>query len=193
MLDVIIKLIVLFFVIFDPPASFMVFFTATKKLNRAEKNRIAFLAISIAALLSAMFLIFGQNLLTVLNTNINDFRVAGGIILGILGIKMALGQPLAKINDIKGDIGMGVASVIGTPLLTGPAAISAIIVSVSDYGIISTGAAVGVVLVFSAILLYSSHYISRYFGKTSIQVMSTILGLITLAWGVGFIKMGLGI
>ncbi|MBU3904868.1 MAG: hypothetical protein KJ906_01825 [Nanoarchaeota archaeon] len=192
MFENIIQLIVLFFVIFDPFASFMVFFTATKKMKFKQRFNTAMLAVLIAGVLSLMFLLFGEGVLMLFNTSIDNFRIAGGIILGILGIKMTLGHSLVNIEQNNGNYGKALASVIGTPLLTGPAAISAIIISSSEYGIIQTGFSISVVLIFTLLLLCGSGVVSRYIGKTTSQVISTILGLVTLAWAVDFIRIGLG-
>lgn len=188
-----IKLIILFFVIFDPPASFVVFSTATSKMKEDKKRRIAFYAIMVAASVSAVFLLLGQNALIWFNTNLSDFKVAGGIVLLILGIKMTLGHSLANLEKSKDDSGKAVASIIGTPLLTGPAAISAIIMSVADYGLLVTSIAISIVLFTALIIFYSSSFFNKVMGKTGTQVLSTIMGLITLAWGINFIRIGLGI
>jgi len=188
-----IQLIVLFFVIFDPLASFAVFYVATKNVKVAEKRIIALYAILIASLLSFSVLFFGEQLLSLFTTNLNDFRVAGGLILGILGIKMTLGHPLTNLDNFKNNTSKGIAAIIGTPLLTGPAAITAIIIAVHDYGRMLTGLAVLIVLVATGFLLLLSSRFDKLGGKTAIQVISTMLGLITIAWGVKFIRMGLGI
>ena len=185
------QLIVLFTVIFDPPMSFAVFSVATKQLSTEEKKSVANLAIMVAAFLSISVLFFGNYLLALFSTSLQDFRVAGGICLGLLGIKMIFGYPLAKVDQ--GSTGKAIAAIIATPLLTGPAAITAIIVNTKDYGIVPTGLAVIIVLGATAVLFYQADRINRHLPTTAIQVTSTILGLITLAWAVKFIRTGLGI
>ncbi|MBI5388758.1 MarC family protein [Candidatus Woesearchaeota archaeon] len=193
MLESLIPLIVLFTVIFDPPASLAVFFVATEKMKDAEKKRIAGLAILVAAALSFGVLLLGQQLLDLFSTTLADFRVAGGLVLILLGIKMVTGGPLANVQKFKNNTGAGIAAVIGTPLLTGPAAITAILVSINDYGRALTALAVLVVLIVTGLLLYFSSSVHKYFGRTAIQITTTVLGLITIAWGVKMIRIGLGI
>lgn len=191
MFETLIQLILLFTVIFDPLASLIVFFTASEGMKPKERRNTAILSIFVASGISLLVLLLGENLLSLFNTNIDEFRIAGGIILGILGIKMALGIPLTKIEEFKNNSGRAIAAIIGTPLLTGPAAITAIIISVHDYGIVLTGLATGIVLGLTAFVFYQAEKVRNLFGKTSIQVVSTILGLITLAWGVKFIILGI--
>jgi multiple antibiotic resistance protein len=118
-------------------------------------------------------------------------RVAGGVILGILGIKMALGHSLTDTEKIRGN-SKALASIIASPLMTGPAAITTIIITAHDYGMLLTGIPMSVVLLLSLAILYASSWVVKRIGETSIQVMSTMMGLITIAWAVMFIKTGLG-
>lgn len=187
------QLVVLFFVIFDPFMSFAVFSALTLHLSRRERRRAALLGVLVAAAISYAVLVFGQNLLTLLNTKIDDLKVGGGIILGLLGIKMALGQPISEGGEQNDRSARAIAAIIGSPLLTGPAAITAIIITAHDYGKAPTAVAIGIVLAFTALLLAQATVVNRIVGKTPIQVMSTILGLITVSWAVSFIRQGLGL
>jgi small neutral amino acid transporter SnatA (MarC family) len=85
-----------------------------------------------------------------------------------------------------------VAAIIATPLLTGPAAITAIIAAVHDYNIYVTAAAITIVLLITAAMFSLPTKVINRIGKTPIQFASVIMGMITLAWGVRFIKDGLG-
>jgi multiple antibiotic resistance protein len=139
-LEAIIQLIILFFVIFDPFVSLAVFVIATQKISKEERNKTATLAVAVAFVLSFLVLFFGQNVLSWLSTTLDDFRVAGGIILALLGIKMATGHSLVESGKLEQGSARAVAAIIGTPLLTGPAAITTIIIATNDYGRMITGA-----------------------------------------------------
>ncbi len=191
MFESVLQLAILFFVIFDPPLSFTVFYANTTKYSLHEKYRIAFYALLVAAMLSLLVLVFGEKLLQAFSIRPQDFRVAGGIILAILGVKMVLGQEIVPQKE-KADSSRAIAAIIGTPLLTGPAAITAIILSVHDFGLIETGTAIGIVLLFTALLFAIASSMKTLKGKTAIQVLSTLMGLVTLAWGINYIRIGLG-
>ncbi len=193
MFEELLQLIVLFFVIFDPLASLVVFIVATARMSKFEKRKVATLAVAVAGGISLMVLIFGNTLLKIFDTSIPDLRVAGGIILGLLGIKMVWGQSFADTDGMKTDSSLAVASLIGTPMLTGPATITTILISLNDFGRFQTGIAVLIVLVITAIIFYNAVRIEKAVGKTPIRITSTILGLITVAWGVKYIRVGLGI
>jgi multiple antibiotic resistance protein len=188
-----IQLIVLFFVIFDPFLSGMVFLSATKNMNNRDRIKVGIYATAVAMFVSALFLFFGNSFLSLFSTNLNDIRVAGGILLGILGVEMSLGLSVGKDDSKSGDSSkMAIASLIGTPLLTGPAAITTIIITTNDYGMLNTGLAVFLVLLFAGLLFVTLSKLKNKINPTPIRVLSTILGLITLAWGINFIRIGLG-
>ncbi len=187
------QLIILFFVIFDPLLSFVVFFGATAGMSPLEKRRTAMLAVIVALAISLVCLIFGAGILKLFNTNINDFKIAGGIILGVLGVQMSLGQVGSERVMGTQRSAKAIASIIATPLLTGPAAITAIIITVHDYGRILTAIAILVVLIITLIIFLQAPHITRFTGETAMQVASTLMGLITLSWGIMFVKQGLGI
>lgn len=193
MFENIVHLTILFFVIFDPMASVVVFTVATRSMSESERKRTALLAAIVAALISYIVLLFSKTLLDLFGITIGHFKVAGGVILLVLGVEMSLGYPLTNPEATKESSTAAIASIIATPLLTGPAAITAIIVSASDYGPIDTGLAVTIVLILSLFILLAAARIRKSLGKIPIQVMSTVLGLITLAWGVKFILDGLGV
>ena len=160
-------------------------------MQEKERKKTATIAVAVAAMISLLVLLLGQGFLELFNMNIKEFQVAGGIVLGVLGLKMVLGQSLVDVERVKGDSTWAIASIIGTPLLTGPAAIMTIIVSVSNYGRIVTGLAIAIVLLGTALLFYNTKRANRLLGRTAIQVISTILGLITLAWGVKYVLQGI--
>jgi multiple antibiotic resistance protein len=186
------QLVVLFFVIIDPLTSFSVFFVLTKDKTDAERMRAATLALVVAATLAFIVLLLGTLLLSVFSTTIEDLRVAGGIILLILGIQMALGMsfPGGEVAGNHRSV-QAIASIIATPFLSGPATITAIIISESDFGLPATGIAVTIVLAFTTVLFLLGTRLNRFIPKTPVQIMATVLGIITIAWGVNYIRTGI--
>jgi multiple antibiotic resistance protein len=195
MVPELLSLFVLFFVILDPLQSFAFFFVRTNGLTKKERISIAMLATGIAIVILYAFLFFGKGVLDLFNTNIDSFRIAGGILLALLGITMC-GYLKGHDDENKAnpkDAHTSIATVIATPLLSGPAAITATIISVVDHGRVLTGIAIGLVLLLTFGLLLLSVVFNKILNKSkvAIKVLTTILGLITLAWGIDFILTGL--
>jgi multiple antibiotic resistance protein len=190
-LEQLVQLVILFTVIIDPLSSFAVFTTSTAAMTAAEKKKTALYAVLAAAAMSYAILFIGAPLLSLFSVSISDFKIAGGIILAIFGVQMTLGQSLGgKIKE--GASVPATAAIIATPLLTGPAAITAIIAAVNDSGMLVTGLAVTIVMGITAVMFSLPTSVVNRIGKTPIQFISVIMGMITLAWGIRFIKDGLG-
>ena len=192
MLESLVQLVILFTVIIDPLSSFAVFTASTAAMTAAEKKRTALYAVLAAAAMSYAILLVGEPLLHLFSVSISDFKIAGGIILAIFGVQMTLGQSMSGNGIKQGSSVPAVAAIIATPLLTGPAAITAIIGAVNDQGMLVTGLAITVVMAITAVMFALPTSVVNKIGKTPIQFMSVIMGMITLAWGIRFIKDGLG-
>ena len=191
MANSILQLIILFIVIFDPLVSLTVFFVATEDSTIEEKHLIAVYSVLVAGIISLFFLIFGQSMLYLFSTDIEYFRIAGGIILTILGINMVRGTSFIDEKKIQKSSGTAISSIIGSPILAGPAAITTIIISRYDNGLLVTGLSLVIVLLVTGLILYFGAVIRKYLSLAVIQVLSSILGLITVSWGVKFILVGL--
>lgn len=184
----VIQLVVLFLVIFDPLASLSVFVSSTHHKTILEQRKIAILSVVIAAIVSFVVLLLGETLLQLFSTTIDDFKIAGGIILIILGINMVMGKSIVPDESIKESSGSALAAIIGSPVLAGPATITTIIISTHEYGRLITGVAIAIVLVFTGFIFWFGPTIHKKLGQSFEQVMSAILGLVTIAWGVKFIR-----
>lgn len=195
MMSPFVELFVLFLGIIDPLLSLGMFVSLTFDFSESERRKTALLAIGVATIPLLAFIFFGEIVLSVLSVELRNFQVAGGILLGMLGIKMALGQAIAQEDRVNKGVrsGMAVATLIGTPLLAGPAAITTAIISSAQYGPWITAIAVLTVLLVSFIMLLLSRRILSVVGKTALEMSSTMLGLVTVAWGVQFVRAGLGI
>jgi len=192
MLEALVQLVILFTVIIDPLSSFAVFTSSTASMTAEEKKRTARYAVLAAAIMSYAVLLVGEPLLRLFSVSISDFKIAGGIILAIFGVQMTLGQSMGQTGVKQGTSVPAVAAIIATPLLTGPAAITAIIGAVHDQGMLVTAIAVTIVMAITAVMFSLPTRVINKIGKTPIQFASVIMGMITLAWGIRFIKDGLG-
>ena len=182
-----IEAFVLLLGIIDPLASLAAFLSLTKNMDDKEKHRIALKAVFVAALVFYLFVIGGQSILTILGVNIEAFRAAGGIILILLGIQMGLGISFPKEKEEISEV----AVVIGTPFITGPATITTTIILSSEIGAPVTAIAGGIALLITLAVLMFSTYLTKIVGRSGLQIMSTMMGIITMAWGIQFLLSGL--
>ncbi len=177
------------FVIIDPFASLPLFLILTGKMNKEEVGHSAKDAILIAGALAVIFLVAGTPLLSLMRIDISSFKIAGGIVLGLLGIETVLGLELAH-NGKRAKTAL--TTLIATPLLTGPGLMSTLIIMAGEQGILIPLAATLVALFLSWAVLVNADGIRRKLGAQAILVLAKVLGLFLLAIGISFITAGLG-
>ncbi len=186
-----VQALVLLLVIMDPLVSMTAFFSMTKHMGERDKSAIAKKAVLVAATPLVIFILGGNLMLEILHVDIETFKAAGGLILVLLGIQLSMGMTFKrKAEDDPHEQG-AIAAIIGTPLITGPATISAAIILTDEMGMGITAAAGAVALLIAWIALTIGSRYLKHLGVTGARVLSTMLGLITIAWGMAFLKEGL--
>ncbi len=177
------------FVIMDPFASSPYFLALTQKMTRKEAVAAANKAILIAGVIAVIFLFVGPLLLNYLGVILADFRVAGGIVLGLLGLEMILGFSFTPPNDAHN--WNAVAVLIATPLLTGPGLLSSLLILSEEHGYLVPLIATVIALFLSWILLRESERVREVVGHRPIEVVSKVFGLLLLTLAVNYVRIGL--
>ena len=163
------------FVIMNPFASIPIFL----KVAGEHKSKAATQAILVAGCVLFAFLFFGQVLLNIFHITLNSLRVAGGLILGILGVRLVLGL---RIIEKEGEGASSPAlTLIGTPMLTGPGVITMTMILTQECGYVVTSCAAVGSLVLSWLVLRASGFMSKVMGKNAIDITSRVMGLLVTA------------
>ena len=173
--------------IMDPLISLGAFLALTKDMKSEERDKIAIKAVIVAAVVFFIFAIGGGPVLSILGVQMESFKAAGGITLILLGIQMSLGISFPKEKEDVSEI----AVVIGTPLITGPATIATAIILGESYGVITTVVAGSAALLVTLLALIFSKDLDKIIGRSGIRIMSTMMGIITMAWGLQFLLIGI--
>lgn len=188
MIDQFIYAFVTLFVILDPFASIPAFLALTRKVSDEERRRIAHKAVFLAAILAYVFLFTGQSILSALGVTLSSFKIAGGIVLGLMGLETVLG---ISVHGDKKEDSDSIAVLIATPLLTGPGVITTTILLSQQVGQLVTAAAAFLALAFAFIILHFAPLLRKVLGEKVINVFSKIMGMMLLALAVEFIRTGL--
>jgi len=174
-------------IIIDPFVSAVFFLSQFKHSTKEERNKAIWTAILVAAALLFLFLFTGLFILNVLNISFNGFKIGGGIILLIMGVTTVLGIEFGGHRDHVSST----AILIGTPLLSGPGALTTIIILSKDYGLWIPAIAAALVLTLSFFILQFADWIEKILGKEIIEIFSKVLGLLLAALAVDFIYSGI--
>ncbi|MBU0628399.1 MAG: MarC family protein [Nanoarchaeota archaeon] len=175
------------FVIMDALGNIPIFYGLNKSFSEQEKKKNIALAVLIAGIVLVIFLFLGNHLLNFFGIRISSFKIAGGIILLILGIEITLGIKFKKDKSETKDLAV---VPMGTPLLTGPGVITTVLILVGNYGYWIPLLAGIANLILAFILLRLSGPFLKIFGKQGAEVFSRIMGLIIVAIAVEFVRQG---
>ena len=144
------------------------------KIIESEKASIISLIIMIT------FLFLGELILNLLGVGINEFAVAGSIIVLFIAFEMILGVRLFKDQNPK------TASIIpiAFPLIAGPGTLTTLISIRSEYDKINIILAIIVNMILVYFVLKFSYKIERFLGEQGINILRKVFGIILLAIGI---------
>lgn len=181
------------------------FLQLTEKLPRREQLKITTTASFASLCVMLVALLFGGELLKFLNVSLDSFRVAGGMVLVLLGMDMihARSKPEDELTS-PNNHSYNYSSVISTaiipiaiPLTTGAGTFSTIIIFQAAIGnnaylYWQLVAAIVVQAIINYIVFRYSTHLLHLLGKVGMSVLTRLVGLVTLTLGVQFVTVGLG-
>lgn len=180
-----------FFAIFgvmDPVGNVPMFLTLTGKMDEKTRQSLALRAIMRAGVILVVFVFFGNFLLNAFHISIESFRIAGGIILTLLGLQILFGISLEKSGDPEAEDNDISVVPLATPLIAGPGMITSAVILAKEYGYLLTLAGIFANLALSLLLFKYAYFILRVLGRKGTLVFAKVMGLILVAIGVEFIR-----
>jgi multiple antibiotic resistance protein len=185
------------------PIGCVPFFIAfTQHFSRAQRLRTINVSSFSAFVVIAVSAIAGLKIIEFFGISIASFQVGGGTLLLISSLQMLNAQPAeAKPADLdegnqKADAGASIAIVpLTIPLLTGPATISTMVIYAEKTRHVWEQAVLvgyGIVIGLATYITFSaSSRIAKALGRTGINVMTRLMGLILAAMAVELLADGL--
>ena len=153
--------------------------------------------ISRLAVLTFLFILlaacwWGQALLDLFAITLDSFRVAGGLILLPIGLRLIEGMEVSNPDVVNDEGSLGVVP-IGMPLLAGPGAISLVVADApSDWeGRLALSAIITLLAVTIYLVLLISMPLRRALGELQEKVISRLMGLLLSAIAVQMLVGGL--
>ena len=186
--------------IVNPVAAIPLFLAFTSDSSNRERLKLALLtaaAVLIAAVVAALF---GKSFLGFFSLNVDSLRIAGGIIVLLMGLQL-LQSEMSDLAAGAGDAAGAerrrskIITPLAIPFLLGPGAIATIIiqcesVSTTGGGMV-VGAAVTLIAILVLITLIAAQPIARWLGSSGLTVMARIGGMIIAAIAIDMIITGI--
>ncbi len=188
------------FAILNPIGAIPTLISLTDGYSKREKLIAIRRSIFMAAGMIVGFVLVGEYIFEGLGISINDFKIAGGILLFKVAFDMLQGKTsntkLTKEESQEGKQQEDVGIVpIGTPLLAGPGSITTAILLNAKANTISLKASFAIALIIlfilSYVILYFSPIIASKIGRTGTTVISRIMGLLLASIAIELISTGI--
>lgn len=188
-----------FFAMMNPIGSTPIFIGLTKNATSREKKFIALQALLIAFIIVIVFILMGKFIFQIFGITLPAFRITGGILLFITGMRMLLSDnpdmesKSVDGNDMKAKSRIAV-SPLGIPILAGPGTIAAAMNFVADGSVTSLLITSGIFLLLcllTFLLFISGQKLVDFLGENVIQVISRLMGLILSVIGTEMIISGI--
>jgi multiple antibiotic resistance protein len=188
------------FSIVDPFAAVPIFLALTGGMPREAQARAALRASVTCFAVLTLFGLAGGFIFTFFGITLPAFKIAGGVLLFGVAMEMMRARQSetratseeeaeAETRDQVGLVPLGI------PLLSGPGAIATVMVLVGKAGDlperVSLFAAIGAVSAITLVTLRSAAIVARVLGKTGINVIGRVMGLILAAVATQFVLDGL--
>jgi len=168
----------------NPFSAVPVFLALTGGKSAPEQRGIALRACMIATVILLFFLAAGQMMMEAIGISLNAFRLAGGVVLLTLGLKMLYGE----VGGSGGTPPHGDISVfpLATPMMAGAGSITAIVVLTDNYkySIVeqaTTAVILVVIMIICYVVLAAAEPIQRLIGDTGTNVIGRVMGIILTA------------
>ncbi len=183
-----IKSTIALLVVIDPVGSVPLFFIITQRMDRAERSSATKTSIVTAAGLLFVFAVAGTQILSIFGITISSFMVAGGILLFIVAIEL-LTHGEWRFGGAGGQ-GESIVVPLAFPLLAGPGAITAVIISFQTAGLIVTALSILIVIGITYIILKYVDLIHRVLGKRGSIIVTRVFAVFIAAIAVQFVVEG---
>ncbi len=188
------------FAVVDPFTAVPAFLAMTGTNTPEERRRMARRASLAALVILAGFAIAGGFLFKFFGVTLAAFRVAGGLLLLLMSIDMLRAEP-SRTRQSPEEAAEGVEKAdvaifpLATPLLAGPGSIATTMVfmgrATTWTQTLPVFGSIGVTCLLAYLLLSSATHIDRFMGRTRMNVVNRIMGLLLAAVAVQFILDGL--
>jgi multiple antibiotic resistance protein len=187
------------FVLVDPIAAVPTFLVITQG-DPLRRHSMALRASLTCFIVLSVFALGGTFIFQMFGITLGAFRIAGGIILGLIGLEMLRGQRSptketpgeAMEGAVKEDAGI---IPLGIPMLAGPGSMSSVsVLMAQNHDWVHKGIVLGAIATSagaSFLILAAAERVGSRLHETGIRILSRLMGLLLTAIAVQFVLNGL--
>lgn len=183
-----IRTIIVLFVVIDPIGTIPITIGLTKNLDIKKKKSLFKNAIIAVVILLLIFAFAGNEILSIFEIQLSSFMIAGGALLFIVAIEfLTHGEWRLGGGNLEKEAGI---VPLAFPLLSGPGALTVVLISFQSSGGLITLISIVVVTVITYLVLLASEPINRILGNRGSMIVTRVFAIFIAAFAVQFIING---
>jgi MarC family membrane protein len=182
----------LLFLVMDPLGNIPIFLSVLEDVAPERRTRVLVRELLLALLVLVVFLFFGQYLLGFLQLSEHAIRIAGGIILFLIALKMVF--PVQRSAHAAEDLhGEPLLVPLAVPMVAGPSAMAVVMLLATN----SPGRmtewllALFAAWLLSSLILLSATGLKRFLGRRGLIAMERLMGMLLIALAVQMLLEGI--
>lgn len=183
-----------FFAIMNPISNLPAYMALVADDSQKISRKIAFRSLLIAFVIITVFIFSGDFIFKVFGITIVSFRIAGGILVAVIGYHMINGNHSPSYKGMEQQAvnsdPMSIAiSPLAMPLFAGPGTITTAL-SLANGGLrnqLITVVAFAILCVITYLLLRSAKQIAGFLGKNLMKIITKMMGLLLFSIGIQMI------
>ena len=183
-----------FFAIMNPISNLPAYMALVADDSQKISRKIAFRSLLIAFVIITVFIFSGDFIFKVFGITIVSFRIAGGILVAVIGYHMINGNHSPSYKGMEQQAvnsdPMSIAiSPLAMPLFAGPGTITTAL-SLANGGLrnqLITVVAFAILCVITYLLLRSAKQIAGFLGKNLMKIITKMMGLLLFSIGIQII------
>jgi multiple antibiotic resistance protein len=175
------------FIVIDAFGNLPFVISLSEGMSKRDRIKMIHVAVMTATIVGLAFLFFGQFILNVMGISVGSFAIAGGLILLVLSIKYLI---TGKVVEVVREEMIAVVP-IGTPLLSGPAAIATLLLLVGQFPLYIVLISFMLNLLVAWGLFLLGNQIVNFTGRGGLKAISNVFNLLLAAIAVTMVIRGL--
>ena len=182
----------LLFLVMDPLGNIPVFLSVLEDVAPERRTRVLIRELLLAFVVLVLFLFFGQYVLGFLQLSQHSIRIAGGIILFLIALKMVfpVKRSAHTVEEIQGE---PLLVPLAIPMVAGPSAMAIVMLMATNNPdrMMDWLLALFIAWLLSSLILVSANGLKRFLGQRGLIAMERLMGMLLIALAVQMLLEGI--
>ena len=182
----------LLFLVMDPLGNIPIFLSVLEEVAPERRTRVLVRELLLAFVVLVLFLFFGQYLLVFLQLSQHSIRIAGGIILFLIALKMVfpVRRSAHTVEEIQGE---PLLVPLAIPMVAGPSAMAIVMLMATNNPdrMMDWLLALFMAWLLSSLILVSANGLKRFLGQRGLIAMERLMGMLLIALAVQMLLEGI--